>query len=195
MKNKYLLLLAFAGACLSTASLYAQTSIWKIDPGNSSVSFQVRHLGISTVRGTISGVQGTIELDEKDITKSSVDATAESATVNTGNDNRDTHLRSDEFFDVTKNPKLSFKSISLTNAGGKLKLTGDLTLAGITKPVTLDLDGPSAPQTDRGITKSGFSATGMLSRKAFNFGQSSPLNTAIGDEISFSIDVEIDKQK
>jgi polyisoprenoid-binding protein YceI len=195
MKNKYLLLLAFAGASLSTASLYAQTSTWKIDPGNSSVSFQVRHLGVSTVRGTISGVQGTIELDEKDITKSSVDAIAESATVNTGNDNRDMHLRSDEFFDVTKNPKLSFKSTSLTNAGGKLKLTGDLTLAGITKSVTLDLDGPSIPQTDRGITKSGFSATGTLSRKAFNFGQSSPLNTAIGDEIRFSIDVEIDKQK
>jgi len=193
MKN-YLLLLALSGACLSTPGLHAQISTWKIDPGNSSVSFQVRHLGISTVRGTISGVQGTIELDQKDITKSSVDANAESATVNTGNDNRDKHLKSDEFFDVAKNPKLSFKSTSLTNTGGKLQLTGELTLAGITKTVTLDLDGPSAPQTDRGVTKSGFSATGTLSRKAFNFGQSSPLNAAIGDEINFTIDVEIDKQ-
>jgi polyisoprenoid-binding protein YceI len=83
----------------------------------------------------------------------------------------------------------------MTNAGGKLKLIGDLTMAGVTKSVTLDLDGPSAPVTDaKGITRSGFSATGVLSRKEFNFGQSSPLNVAIGDEIKFTIDVEIDKQ-
>jgi polyisoprenoid-binding protein YceI len=192
MKNKYLLILA--GIVLFHTGLHAQTSIWKIDPGNSSVSFQVRHLGISTVRGTMSGVNGTIRLDEKDITKSSVDATAESASINSGNDNRDKHLKSDEFFDITKNPKLSFKSTLLSNAGGKLKLTGYLTLAGVTKSITLDLDGPSAPQTDRGVVKSGFSATGTLSRKAFKFGQSSPLNSAIGDEITFTVDVEIDKQ-
>jgi polyisoprenoid-binding protein YceI len=83
----------------------------------------------------------------------------------------------------------------MTNAGGKLKLIGDLTMAGVTKSVTLDLDGPSAPVTDaKGVTRSGFSATGVLSRKAFNFGQSSPLNVAIGDEIKFTIDIEIDKQ-
>src|ERR1700760_2552466 len=118
MKNKYLLILAFAGNFLFSTGLHAQTTTWKIDPGNSSVSFQVRHLGISTVRGTISGVNGTILLDEKDITKSSVDATAESATINSGNDNRDKHLKSDEFFDITKNPKVSFKSTLLSNAGG-----------------------------------------------------------------------------
>jgi polyisoprenoid-binding protein YceI len=194
MINKYLLLLAFAGVCLTTTDLHAQTSAWKIDPGNSSVSFQVRHLGISTVRGNISGVNGTILLNEKDITKSSVSATAESATVTTGNDNRDKHLKSDEFFDVTKNTTLQFKSTSLTNSNGHLKLNGDLTLAGVTHTVTLDLDGPSTPLTDRGVVKSGFSATGTLSRKAFNFGQSSPLNTAIGDDVKFTIDVEIDKQ-
>ncbi len=195
MKNKYLQALVFAGVCLSSAGLLAQTSTWKIDPSNSNATFQVRHLGISTVRGSISGLKGTLQLDEKDITKSSVSATLEAATVTTGTEARDKHLRSDEFFDVSKNPQLLFKSTSVTNAGGRLKLIGDLTLAGVTKSVTLDLDGPSAPQTDaKGTTRSGFSATGMLSRKAFNFGQRSVLNAGIGDEIKFTIDVEIDKQ-
>jgi polyisoprenoid-binding protein YceI len=195
MKKKYLSFLVFAGVCLSSIGLLAQTSTWRIDPGNSVASFQVRHLGVSTVRGTISGVKGTLELDEKDITRSSVSATADAATVTTGNDTRDMHLRSDEFFGAAKHPQVVFKSTSMTNAGGKLKLIGDLTMAGVTKSVTLDLDGPSAPVTDaKGITRSGFSATGMLSRKEFNFGQSSPLNVSIGDEIKFTIDVEIDKQ-
>jgi polyisoprenoid-binding protein YceI len=195
MKKKYLSLLVFAGVCLSSIGLRAQTSTWRIDPGNSVASFQVRHLGVSTVRGTISGVKGTLELDEKDITRSSVSATADAATVTTGNDTRDMHLRSDEFFGAAKHPQVVFKSTSITNAGGKLKLIGELTMAGVTKSVTLDLDGPSAPVTDaKGITRSGFSATGMLSRKEFNFGQTSPLNVSIGDEIKFTIDVEIDKQ-
>src|SRR5271156_5631205 len=116
MKKKYLPFLVFAGVCLSSIGLLAQTSTWKIDPGNSVASFQVRHLGVSTVRGTISGVKGIIELDEKDITKSSVSATADAATVTTGNDTRDMHLRSDEFFGAAKHPQVVFKSTSLTNA-------------------------------------------------------------------------------
>jgi polyisoprenoid-binding protein YceI len=195
MKHKYLSLLVFTGVCLSSIGMRAQASTWKIDPGNSAVSFQVRHLGVSTVRGTISGVKGMLELDEKDITKSTVNATVDAATVTTGNESRDMHLKSDEFFGAAKHPELVFKSTSLTNAGGKLRLIGDLTMAGVTKSITLDLDGPSAPVTDaKGITRSGCSATGMLSRKEFNFGQSSPLNVAIGDEIKFTIDVEIDKE-
>jgi polyisoprenoid-binding protein YceI len=195
MKRKYLSLLVFAGVCLPSIGLAAQQSTWKIDPGNSVASFQVRHLGVSTVRGTIAGVKGMLELDEKDITKSSVDATADAATITTGNETRDGHLRSDEFFGAVKHPQVVFKSTSLTNVGGKLKLIGDLTMAGVTRSVTLDLDGPSAPVTDaKGITRSGFSATGVLSRKEFKFGQSSPLNLGIGDEIKFTIDIEIDKQ-
>ena len=187
--------LSFALALgLASASLAAQTSTWSIDPAHSSVEFQVRHLGVSNVRGTINGVNGTVLLDEKDITKSKVNATMESATVSTNNDARDKHLKSPDFFDVTKYPQLTFKSTSLAKVDGKLKLVGDLTLDGVTKPVTLDVDGPSAPQKGmNGKTVSGFSATGTLNRSDFNFGSKfgPPM---LSDDVKFTIDVEIDKQ-
>ena len=116
-------------------------------------------------------------------------------TVTTGVEKRDNHLKSPDFFDVTKFPKLSFKSTSISNAGGKLTLTGDLTLDGVTKSITLDVDGPAPAQTDaKGVTRSGFSATGKLKRSEFSFGTKSMANAAIGDDVKFSIDIEIDKK-
>ncbi len=193
MRLKHLLAFAFATALLYTATLRAQTSTWTMDPAHSQVDFQIRHLGVSNVRGSISGVKGTVALDEKDITKSKIEATLATSTVNTGNEGRDKHLKSPDFFDVEKNPSITFKSTSLSNAGGKLKMTGDLTLNGVTKPVTLDVDGPAPPQKGMGgKTVSGFSATGTLHRADFNFGQkySSPM---LGDDVKFTIDVEISK--
>jgi len=136
-----------------------------------------------------------VVLNDKDITKSTVNATIDATTVNTGVERRDKDLKSPNFFDVEKYPQITFKSTGITNSGGKLKLIGDLTLDAVTKSITLDLDGPSAPQTDaKGITRSGFSATGVLSRKDFDFGQKTPATAAISDEVKFTIDVEIDKQ-
>ena len=87
---------------------------------------------------------------------------------------------------------MTFKSTSITSSGGKLKLTGDLTLVGVTKSITLDLDGPSAPQTDaKGVTRTGFSAAGVLSRKDFDFAQKTTSNASISDEVKFTIDVEL----
>jgi len=195
MKSKLFLALAFAGITLAGTSLFGQTSTWTIDPVHSGVNFQVRHMAVSTVRGSLDGVKGTVVLNDKDITKSSVNATVDTAVVNTGTERRDTHLKSPDFFDVAKFPQILFKSTAITGSAGKLKLTGDLTLAGVTKSVTLDLDGPSAPQTDaKGVTRSGFSASGILSRKDFGFGQKTPANAAISDDVKFTIDVEIDKQ-
>ena len=195
MKASLLSTLTFAGIVLASTGLYAQTSTWKIDPNHSGVNFQVRHMAVSTVRGSIDGLNGIVKLDDKDITKSSIDATTEVANVFTGVEQRDKHLKSPDFFNVEKYPKISFKSSSISRSGGKLQLIGDLTLAGVTKSVSLDLDGPSAPQTDaKGVTRSGFSATGILSRKEFDFGQKTPASAAIGDEIKFTIDIEIDKQ-
>ena len=194
MKNKLFLALAF-GAALSSVGLQAQTSTWNIDSAHSSVNFQIRHFGVSTVRGSISGVKGSVVLDEKEIAKSTVNATMETSTVSTGNEARDKHLKSPDFFDVAKNPQIAFKSTGLTGAAGKLKLVGDLTLGGVTKSITLDLDGPSAPQKNpRGVTISGFSAAGSISRKDYEFGTKAAASAAIGEEVKFTIDVEIDKQ-
>ena len=194
MKRTPLSLLALAGFVLSSPWSHAQTSLWTIDPAHSGAAFQIRHLGVSTVRGSISGVKGTVQLDEKDVTKSSVSATLDANTVSTSNDARDKHLKSPEFFDVAKSPQLTFKATSFSNAGGKLQMTGDLTLNGVTKPVTLDVDGPAPPQKGMGgKTVSGFSATGTLKRSDFNFG-SKYAPPMLGDDVKFTIDLEIDKQ-
>ncbi len=177
-----------------TMAASAQTSTWKIDPVHSGVDFKLRHLGVSNVRGTFSKPTGVIRLDEKDLTHSSVEAMIQADTVNTSDDARDKHLKGAEFFDVEKYPAITFKSTSLANSGGKLTMTGDLTMNGVTKPVTLALDGPAPAQTDgKGVTRSGFSATGTVHRPDFNFGSKygPPM---IGNDVQFTIDIEMDKQ-
>jgi len=192
MKNRLLLALTLSGALFSTHA-YAQTSTWAIDPAHSSVNFEILHMGVSHVHGAFSNVKGTVTLNEKDITKSSVAATIDTTTVSTGVEARDKHLKSADFFDVEKNPAMAFKSTSLTNSGGKLRLIGDLTINGVTRSVSLDLDGPTPPQTMQGKTISGFSASGTIKRSDFNFGAKFP-PPLVGDEVKFTIDVEIDKQ-
>lgn len=195
MRSKFLLAVAIAGLTLAGTALQAQTSTWSIDPAHSGVQFEVRHMGVSNVRGMINSVKGTILLNDADIAKSSVNATIETSTVWTGTAARDKDLKSPNFFDVEKYPQITFKSTSLTRSDGKLKLTGDLTLTGVTKSVTFDLDGPSAPETGKdGKVRSGFSAAGILKRSDFNFGSKYP-SAIIGNDVKFTIDVEIDKQQ
>jgi polyisoprenoid-binding protein YceI len=183
-----------AAAMLLAVTASAQTSTWKIDSAHSGVDFRILHLGVSHVRGHLSIKEGVVHLDDKDITKSSVEAVIDANSINTNEPPRDTHLKSPDFFNVAQFPTLTFKSTSVYKSGGKLMLKGDLTLAGITKPVTLTLDGPAPPQTDaKGVTRSGFSATGTLSRKDFNFG-SKYTAPALGDDVDFTIDIEMDKQ-
>jgi polyisoprenoid-binding protein YceI len=176
------------------AGAQAPTSMWTIDTAHSSAQFTIRHGGVSNVHGSITGVKGLVILDERDITKSSVVATLDTTTVNTANDARDKHLKTDAFFNVDKNPTMTFKSTSIVRAGGKLQMLGTLTLNGVTKPVTLDLDGPAPPVTQKnGKVVSGFSATGVIKRSDFNFGSSFPA-PLLGDDVKLEIDVEIDKQ-
>ncbi|WP_041597046.1 YceI family protein [Granulicella tundricola] len=181
-----------AALTLSTAA-HAQATAWTIDSAHSGVNFEIRHLGVSNVRGSFHKVTGTINLDEKNITHSSVEATIDTTTVNTDEPKRDDHLKSAEFFNVAQFPTMTFKSTSFTNVGGKLKMTGNLTLDGVTKPVTLDVDGPAAPQKGMGgKTVSGFSASGVIHRAEFNFGQkyTAPM---LGDDVKFTIDIEMGK--
>ena len=189
-----LLRAALASAVLTLGMpLIAQTT-WHIDSAHSGVEFQIRHLGVSNVRGSLSGVTGDVVWDDANVGSSHVAVVIDAKTVNTGQEKRDEHLKSAEFFDVAKYPTLTFKSTSVKRAGdGKLQIIGDLTLGGQTKPVTLDVDGPAAPQKGMGgKTVSGFSATGMLKRADFNFGQkyTAPV---LGDDVRFTIDLEVSK--
>jgi polyisoprenoid-binding protein YceI len=182
-----------AALLLGGVSAFAQSSSWVIDPNHSQVNFQIRHAEVSTVRGSISGVSGTVVWDDKDPSKSSVEATINTTTVSTNNEKRDGHLKSPDFFNVEKFPTMTFKSTSVTGAAGKLQVIGDLTLAGVTKSVTLDVDGPTAPVKGMGgKLVTGFSATGTLKRSDFNFGTKfgAPM---LSDEVKFTIDVEAGK--
>jgi polyisoprenoid-binding protein YceI len=194
MRSKLLLALTAATLTLASAALHAQTSTWSIDPVHSGVQFTVRHMGVSNVHGLINGVKGTVLVNDADITKSSVEATIDPSTIWTGTAARDKDLKSPNFFDIDKYPQMTFKSTSLTRSNGKLQMTGDLTLAGVTKSVTFDVDGPSTPEAGRdGKMRSGFSLNGVLHRSDFNFAPKST-NAMIGNDVKFSLDVEIDKQ-
>ncbi len=193
MKIKSILIMGTLSLTTAFATARAQTSTWTIDPAHSSAEFRILHMGVSHVHGSLTGLKGTVEYDDKNLGKSHVAATVDTTTVSTGNDARDKHLKSPDFFDITKFPTMTFTSTSISNAGGKLKMVGDLTLNGVTKSITLDVDGPAPPQKGMGgKLVSGFSATGVLKRTDFNFGSkfSSPM---LGDEVTLSIDVEIDK--
>src|SRR5262250_344069 len=141
--RRFAVAIILVGAMALQAS--AATTTWKIDPLHTAAQFAVKHMMISTVRGEFKGVTGTVNWDDQDVTKSSVDVTIDTKTVNTGEEKRDQDLKSANFFEVEKFPTLTFKSKKVESAGaGKLKITGDLTMHGVTKEVVLDVEGPSA---------------------------------------------------
>ena len=177
----------------------AANSNWQIDPAHSSAQFAVRHMAISTVRGAFSKVTGTVALDDKDVTKSTVNVTIDVTTVDTREPDRDNDLRSDKFFDVAHYPSITFKSKKVDQvAPGKLKVTGDLTIRGTTKEVVLDVDGPTAPIKDPwGNTRAAATATTKINRQDFGVKWNATLDSGgvvVGDEVSITIDVELVKK-
>ncbi|MBV8807492.1 MAG: YceI family protein [Acidobacteriaceae bacterium] len=168
----------------------AQSETWQLDPPHSAAQFSVRHMGISTVRGTFTKVSGTVQYDPADLAKSSIDVTIDAASVDSRNDRRDSDLRSDHFLDVAKYPTLTFKSKRVESAGsGKLKITGDLTIHGVTREVVLDADGPTGPMKDpRGNSHMG--ASGMTKVNRSDFGMTG-YTGMVGDEVQIQIDVEM----
>jgi len=170
----------------------AATSDWQVDPAHSAAQFAVKHLAISTVRGAFTKVQGTVQFDSQDITKSSVDVTIDTGSVDTREPNRDKDLRSDHFFDVEHFPTITFKSKKVEKiADGKLRITGDLTIRGVTKEAVLDVDGPSAPIKDPwGNQRMGVNATTKINRKDFGVGVNYG-SAMIGEDISITIDAEV----
>lgn len=179
-------------AVLFISSAFGQVETWKLDPMHSAAQFAVRHLGISTVRGEFRKVSGTANYDPADPGKTALDATIDATTVDTRVDMRDNDLRSPNFLDVQKYPTISFKSKKAESAGsGKLKITGDLTIHGVTKEVVLDVDGPTAPVKDpRGNIHMGASASTTINRKDFGVNGAPGM---VSDEITITIDTELVK--
>ena len=184
-----------SGALALAAPLaFAQTSTWVSDPNHSEVDFSITHMSISRVHGRFGNVNATIQYNEADITKSSVQVTIDVSTIDTGVQGRDADLKGANFFDVTTFPTATFTSTSVTRNGSNLSVAGNLTLHGITKPVVLDVEGPTAPVTDRrNKVHCGFSATATMHRTDFGIAPKMPA-AMLGDDVKLTIEVNAAKQ-
>lgn len=192
LMNRLRIIVAVLG--LAVPAAFAQTSTWVTDPAHSEVDFVVKHMALSNVRGRIGGVKGTIVLNEADITKSTVNVTMDITTVDTGNSMRDNDLKSPNYFDATQFPTATFSSTSVSGSAGHLTVAGNLTLHGVTRPVTLDVDGPNGPINGMGNKQhEGYSATTTLNRKDFGVGAKAP-DGMVSDEIKLTIDLDVAKQ-
>lgn len=184
---------------LAALPIAAQTASWKIDPNHSAAHFTVRHMAVSNVTGTFDKISGSAEMEDKDLTKSSVDAVIDVSSVDTRIEARDKDLRSDHFFDVAKYPTMEFKSKKIEKQGDGYKMTGDLTMHGVTKEVTLNVDEPSSVITDPyGNLRRGFSASTTINRKDWGMTYNNLLQTGeavVGDNIKIQIDVELVRKK
>jgi len=180
-------------ALLFTLSATAQET-WQLDPNHSSAQFAVRHLGVSTVRGAFTKVSGSVVYDPANLGKSSIQTTIEASSVDTRVEMRDNDLRSPRFLDSQKYPAITFQSKKVEAAGaGKLKVTGDLTIHGVTKEVVLDVDGPTSAIKDpmgKDRLRMGASATTKINRNDFGV---SGLPGIVGDDITITLDVEMTK--
>lgn len=188
------LILAIGLLALTAPASYSQTSTWAVDSAHSEVDFAVRHMSVSNVHGRFGGVKGNITFNESDATKSTVSVTIDTNSVDTGSSPRDTDLKSPNFFDVEKFPTATFTSTSVAKSGDRLKVSGNLTLHGVTRPVELDVEGPSAPVPGMDHKPhSGYSASTTINRKDFGVGPNYPA-TVVGDEIKLTIELEVVKQ-
>jgi polyisoprenoid-binding protein YceI len=173
---------------LGTAAAGASPTEWKIDSNHSAAHFTVRHLAISNVRGEFGNVRGTILFDDENPADTRIDATIDATTINTRVAARDEDLKSASFFDVARYPEIAFRSTSVRASGGnRFSVAGDLTMHGVTRPVTLDVEATPPVKDGRGNERRGAEATTKLSRKEFGV---SADPGAVGDEVRVTIDLE-----
>ncbi len=194
--KRFLILLTLAGLMVMAGSAFAG---WEFDPSHTGVHFKIRHLMVSSVRGDFDKFTGKVEYDEKNPLKSTADITIDAASINTRIAKRDEHLKSPEFLDVTKYPTITFKSTGVKKGkGGTLEMAGDLTIHGMTKRVSLKIDGPSKIAKDPwGNSHVGGAATAKINRKDFGLTWNQTLETGgvmVGDEIEVTIDIELVKE-
>jgi len=192
--SKVGMLTGLAAALTLPAS--AGTTTYQIDPRHSSAGFGVTHLMLSTVRGEFHGVTGTVVVDDADISKSSVNVTVDATSVDTREPDRDKHLKSEAFFDVAKYPTITFQSTKIgRNADGTLKVTGDLTIRGVTKTAVLTATLPRAPIKDPwGLQRTAASANTKINRQDFGVAWNQKLDSGgvvVGDDVNITLDVEM----
>lgn len=173
-------------------------STYNLDPAHSSASFSIKHMMIATVRGSFSNLSGTLDLDPNDPSSAKVEASLDVDTVNTGAPDRDTHLKSAEFFDAANFPKITFKSTNVQNLGeDEATVTGDLTIKGTTRPVTLDATGTTTEAKDPwGNLRVGFEAKTKFRRSDFGLTWNAALESGgvlIGDDVTVTLDVQFVK--
>ena len=171
----------------------ATTSTWTIDPSHSNVEFAVKHMMFTTVKGSFEGVSGTITLDEANLANSSVSVEIDASTINTRDQKRDAHLRSGDFFNVEQFPTITFVSTRVEPQGDRLKVTGDLTMHGVTREVVLDAEMTGRGMSPFGFEVMGYEATTKLNREDFGLTWNAALETGgvlVGNEIKISIDIE-----
>ena len=184
---------------MSTTLTAPQTiTTWNLDPVHSVAEFKVKHMMISNVKGRLTGITGALTLDGNDITRSQVQATIDASTINTGEPQRDAHLKSADFFAVEHFPTSSFQSTTVKPAGaGELLVTGDLTIHGVTREVTFQVEGPTAAGKDPwGNTRIGLSATTKINRRDFGLTWNTALETGgilVGEAVTITLDLEFVK--
>lgn len=180
-------------ATIQTAPAAGTKTAWKLDPSHTIVEFSAKHLMITTVKGRITDVEGTIYTDEKDPKNSSVEATLNAASIDTRTDQRDQHLRSADFLDVEKFPEIKFRSTRIEGDGQSFKLKGDLTIRDVTKPITLDVEFGGRTRDPWGGERVGFSANGKIDRREFGLTWNQALEmggVAVGNDVKISLEVE-----
>jgi polyisoprenoid-binding protein YceI len=174
------------------------TTTWKLDPAHSTAEFKVKHMMISNVKGKFTGLSGTLTRDEANHSDSSLEASIDVATLHTGDAQRDGHLKSADFFDAEKFPAMTFKSTSVEKLGaGEYNVTGDLTLHGVTRPVTFAVEDLSEPAKDPwGNLRIGLTASTKINRKDFGLAWNAALETGgvlVGEDVAITLDVQFIK--
>lgn len=191
LRHSILALVAFSFSITA-----ANAAVWDIDGKHSSATFKIRHMMISDVRGQIGGIKGTVNYDGKNVDDIKVNAQLDPSTIDTGDDNRDAHLKNADFFDVAKYPTMTFESTGVVPIlRGGFKLGGKLTMHGVTRPVELSVDGPTEPIKDaKGATKIGAVGTTTIKRKDFGLTYNSTLDNggvALGEDVQITLDLEL----
>lgn len=195
--KKFTVCLVLLTALTVPALVFA--SSWQIDPEHSTIGFSIRHMMISNVKGVFERFTGVVSIDDKDIAKSTAKAVIETASINTRIEKRDEHLKSPDFFEVAKFPAMTFVSKKIVPSGkDRLKLVGDLTIRGITREVTLDVENLTEAVKDPwGNIRRGASASTKINRKDFGLTWNKAIETGgllVGDEVTISIEVELIKK-
>jgi polyisoprenoid-binding protein YceI len=196
MKIKQLLTGLGLASSLFALTASAETSEWTIDPTHSSIGFSVPHMVVSEVDGQFKSYAGKALLDEADLTKSQVEFTAEVASIDTANAERDKHLKSADFFDVQKFPQLTFKSTKISKAGKGYKLKGQLTMHGVTKEVTLDATVSQSIKNPWGKQVRAVKITGKLKRGDYGLTWNKTLDQGglvLGDDVAIEVKLELNK--